>query len=347
MFHLMLSVCLLADPALCAERLLPAPAALSEADCRKTAAARAADWLSAHPGLAGGESRCLPTEALPQLAMKEIGGGLWVHEGQTALPDPQNRGAIANLGLAIGTEGIAVIDAGASRAEAEALYAAIRARSDLPIRAVILTHMHPDHTFGADLFREAGAEILGAPKLGAGLEARADGWMESYPAQIGAGALLGTRPVPPDRGVAEDWLDLGGLRLHLQAVPTAHTDNDLTVFEPVSGTLFTGDLVFNGLLPTLDGSLNGWLGWLAAAHPDVRRIVPGHGPAPLPWPEGAQATRAYLEHLRTTIRAAIAEGLPMSAAIRARDPEEARHWTGYEESHPRNASAAYAELEWE
>ncbi|MGP3696243.1 quinoprotein relay system zinc metallohydrolase 2 [Rhodobacter sp. NSM] len=347
MFHLLLSACLAAEPATCAERLLPAPEARTEAACRADAAAKIDRWLAAHPGLVGGASRCARTDDLPRLSLKEITPGVWVHEGRPALPDRRNRGEIANLGVVIGAAGIAVIDAGASRAEAEALFAAIRTLSDLPIRAVILTHMHPDHSFGAELFREAGAEILGSPKLSAGIEARAAAWMESYPPQVGREALLGTRVALPDRGLRDETLDLGGATLHLQAVATAHTDNDLTVLHVQSGTLFTGDLVFNGLLPTLDGSLNGWLDWLRGTRPEVTRIVPGHGPAPLPWPDGSAATLRYLEHLRTTIRAAIAAGEPMSKAIRESDPEEAARWQGYETSHPRNASAAYAELEWE
>ncbi|WP_145104270.1 quinoprotein relay system zinc metallohydrolase 2 [Cereibacter sediminicola] len=347
MFHLLLHACLAAEPAICAERLLPAPAPLTEEECRSTAAERAASWLLRHPELTPGPSRCAPTSDLPQLALKEVAPGVLVHEGQDGLPDTANRGEIANLGVVIGSEDIAVIDAGASRAQAEALFAAIRSRSDLPIRALILTHMHPDHSFGADLFREVGAEILGAPRLAAGIEARAATWMESYPPQVGTGALLGTRVALPDRGTADETLELGDATLHLRAVATAHTDNDLTVFHAQSGTLFAGDLVFNELLPTLDGSVNGWLAWLDEPRPEVRRIVAGHGPAPVPWPDGAQTTRAYLERLRTTIRTAIAAGQPMSVAIRDRDPDEAARWQAYDTSHPRNVSAAYAELEWE
>ncbi len=345
MLHLVLTLCLAAEPGTCADRLLPAP--LTPAACTAEAGARAAAWLADHPGLTLHGHRCAPLADLPALTLTRVAPGLFVHHGIAALPDQKNLGRIANLGVAIGQDAIAVIDAGASRAEAEALYAAIRARSDLPIRALILTHMHPDHSFGADLFREAGAEILGAPKLAAGIEARAEAWMDSYPAQVGHGALIGTRIALPDRGVATGTLDLGGLVLDLTAEPTAHTDNDLTVFHAASGTLFTGDLVFNDLLPTLDGSVTGWLDWLDHPRPELRQIVPGHGPAPLPWPEGAKPTRTYLTRLADDIRTAIAAGRPMSEAIRHTHPEDAARWQGYAISHPRNASAAYAELEWE
>ncbi len=339
MFHLLLTACLAANPAICAERLLP-----TSGGCEAVAPGHTQAWLERHAELVGQGWRCVPLADLPSLSLAEVAPGVHVHEGAVALTSAANGGAIANLGVIIGSDGIAVIDAGASRAQGEALYAAIRTLSDLPIRYLILTHIHPDHSFGAEVFQEAGAEILAARSFTPAMEARAASYMESYARQIGAEALLGTRIVLPDRAVAEAELSLGADHvLRLVAQPTAHTDNDLTVLHQPSGTLFTGDLVFQGLAPTLDGSISGWLEWLETP-PQARQIVPGHGPAPLPWREGAGPVTTYLSNLRDTIRAALAEGRPMSEVINLPPPSG---WVGAEESHPRNLSAAYQELEWE
>lgn len=348
MFHLVITACLAAEPELCAERLLPTPEPLTEAACRAGAEARIADWIALHPELFPDDWHCAPTGDLRPVVLREIAPGVWVHPGRSEPVSPANGGDIANLGVVVGDR-VAVIDPGGSRAIGEGLYAAIRQITDKPVAHVILTHMHPDHIYGAEVFAEAGAEIIAHPNLASGLERRAEVWAETVPREAGALAMLGTRAVLPVRHIAaHEEIELGGATLRLVPTATAHTDNDMTVLHLESGTLFTGDLVFVGLTPSLDGSLTGWLDWLDhVPDPLPQRIVPGHGPAVVDWETGTAPLRAYLTALADQTRAAIRAGEAMGAAVAHVGRDQRDGWNGFDEINARNAVAAFKELEWE
>jgi quinoprotein relay system zinc metallohydrolase 2 len=279
----------------------------------------------------------------------EVAPGVFVHRGRHELPTPANAADQANLGFVVGAEAVAVIDAGGSRAVGEGLHAAIRARTDLPIRWLVLTHMHPDHTLGASVFAEAGATVIGHARLPAALAARADSYAATLLREAGPALGIGSEPVPPDETVADvRVLDLGGRRLRLEAQPTAHSDNDLTVLDEATGAWFLGDLVFAGHLPTIDGSVLGWLALLDALEArEAAFAVPGHGPPRLPWPEGAAPMRAYLEALVAETRAAIARGDSLGEAVPRLGAGLRGDWALFDAFNQRNATAAYRELEWE
>jgi quinoprotein relay system zinc metallohydrolase 2 len=340
--ELILEACLADRPQVCATRLVPQPAGCD--------AAAAEVWAEARPGLVLRGARCAPLADGPApLAVAEVAPGVFVHQGEVALASAENRGDIANLGFVIGERAVAVIDAGGSRAVGEALYAAVRARTALPIRWLVLTHMHPDHVWGSAVFAEAGAEVVGHARLGAALAARSASYAAMLERDLGpTGAMASALPTP-DVGVADELvLDLGGRSLVLRARPTAHTDNDLTVLDAATGTLFAGDLVFDQHLPTLDGALLGWIELLdALARQPAERVVPGHGAAALPWPAGAAPTRAYLAALAEAAREAVAAGESLGEAAPRIGAELRDGWALFDVFNQRNATAAYHELEWE
>lgn len=298
----------------------------------------------AHIRLARAQSA--PGEALP---VTEIADGVFAFAGIPAMMSANNEGEICNVGFVIGEEAVAVIDSGGSVAEGRELIAAIRAATDKPIRYLINTHMHPDHIFGNAAFEDTGAVVTGHHNLPRALASRGDYYLQSYRDIMGGALMADIKIVPPTKLIIdEEQLDLGGRQLTLQAWKPAHTDNDLTVFDQQSGTFFTGDLCFIHHLPTMDGSLRGWIAQLETLKAIKAKLaVPGHGPVPSKWPEALEPERRYFEVIARDIRKAIADGIPMAKAVKTAAQSERGNWHLFDEYNARNATAAFAELEWE
>ncbi len=280
----------------------------------------------------------------------EVAAGVFVHQGEHAPAyTAANRGDIANCGFVVGGESVAVIDTGGTAAFGRELRKTIESITALPVRYVVNTHMHPDHVLGNAAFRGNETHFVGHHKLAAALSARAERYIAANKTAAGDEAFAGTEIVLPDIAVDGSMrLDLGGRVLELVARRTAHTDNDLTVRDEATGTVFMGDLIFAGHVPAIDGSIRGWIALLEemSAVP-AERIVPGHGPVSMPWPAAAKPMLQYLEAIATEVRAAIRKGRSMSETMRTAAEGERANWELFDEFHPRNVSAAFAELEWE
>ena len=289
-----------------------------------------------------------PGRADPVFVLSEIAPGVFVHQGETALMTRDNLGGIANLGAVAGDAAVAVIDTGGSVIEARAFLAALREKTDKPVRYVVNTHAHPDHVFGNAAFEQAGVIFVGHKNLPRALAARGEFFLSSFRAAMGE-ALDGVRIIPPTMTVADSQtIDLGGRRLVMQAWPTAHSDCDLTVLDEKSGVLFAGDLLFLQHVPVVDGSLLGFLsvaGKLATI--PATRVVPGHGPMVAPWPRALDDQRAYLERLTGDLRAAIRKGATVDETTNIAGEAERPKWRLFDEYHRLNATAGFAELEWE
>jgi glyoxylase-like metal-dependent hydrolase (beta-lactamase superfamily II) len=155
--------------------------------------------------------------------------------------------------------------------------------------------------------------------------------------------------VPPDIEVKDQIeLDLGDRTLIVRAQPTAHTNNDLTIFDPKTKTLWLSDLLFMGHLPVVDGSLNGWLQVIEALRQvDASIGIPGHGPVSVNWPLGLLAEETYLKMLQTEIRAAIKAKKTIEQAQEMIGQNARDQWRLFNELHKRNITTSFAELEWE
>ncbi len=256
---------------------------------------------------------------------------------------------MANAGFIVGSEAVAVIDTLGSAKVGVELRNAIRGVTDKPIRYVINTHMHPDHVLGNAAFKQDEPQFVANRKLKRGLSARAERYLAINKMMLGDEAFEGIEVVLPTVEVADKLtLDLGGRSLVLESHPTAHTDNDLTVTDTATNTLFLGDLLFSVHVPTLDGSIRGWLQLIEAMKKrNATPVVPGHGPHAMELPQAFEPEERYLSAIANDVRALLREGRTLEEAVKTAGFGERDAWKLLDHYHVRNVTAAFAELEWE
>lgn len=300
--------------------------------------------IFAAPGMAAESGEC----AKPARVV-EVAPGAFVRPGITALPNKENRGAIANIGFIIGSESVAVIDSGASLCDGQQLRAAIAQRTSLPVSLVINSHVHPDHVLGNAAFAGDGTKFIAHDRMSRAFAERGQHYLASYGEQIGPEAMQGTQIMPPDIGVADEMrFDLGGREIIVRAHPAAHTDHDLTVLDKAYDILWTGDLIFMEHIPVLDGSLKGWIAvTMDLMSEKVKYIVPGHGPVKAPWPQSGEKQLGYLNRLADDLRKDIAAGKTINEAAASAGMAQSGDWLLFDEFNQRNAVTGFAELEWE
>jgi quinoprotein relay system zinc metallohydrolase 2 len=280
------------------------------------------------------------------LHVTEVATGLYVSQGVQAEAAADNLGAIANVAFIVGDEAVAVLDTGGCLMWGKRLREAIAVTTDRPIRYVVNSHVHPDHILGNAAFDAP--TFIGHAKLPRALAARGAYYLRELRGLLGPLAE-GTRVLMPTMTVEDRAeIDLGRRTLRLQAHPTAHTDNDLSVYDVRTSTLLLSDLLFVERTPAIDGSLKGWLGVIAALRGiEAARAVPGHGPAVVEWPSALDAEEHYFRTVRGETRAVLRKGGTMEEAVATVGGSERGKWLLFDDYHPRNVATAFAELEWE
>ncbi|KQQ87870.1 quinoprotein relay system zinc metallohydrolase 2 [Massilia sp. Leaf139] len=282
------------------------------------------------------------------LKVEQVAPGVYVHIGQHKDFEDGYDGDIANIGFIVGAEAVAVVDTGGSYAVGMALKEALRRVTQLPVRYVINTHGHPDHVFGNAAFAGAGVRFIGHARLPQALAVRGDGYLRSLNKQLGEVANE-SRVVAPGETIGDRLsLDLGGRKLELRAWPKAHTDNDLTVFDAASGSLWTGDLLFIERTPSVDGDVPGWL----AAMESLRKLkagvtIPGHGPVTRNRDAALDRQRDYLTILLRDVRAGIRDGADMTETMEQAAASERARWQLFDAVNRRNVNLLYPLMEWE
>lgn len=255
-----------------------------------------------------------------------------------------------NAGFIVTGAGVVVIDALASPQQGEALLRTIRSVTRQPVRWLVLTHHHPDHHFGAIVFRKAGARVIAHPDTRVlAAEAGPDALVADWVRVMGLEAMRGFEFANvPDRPVTgSDTLRLGGRTLVITHPGAGHSAGDLMVWLPKERVLFTGDLLIeDGVTMVVDGSaraLEHGLGMIDSLAPRI--AVPGHGAIPARPAELVARTRAYITGLQADMRAAVEKGVPMLRALATLPPPDETRPVSFNSRRRRNAARVYVEEE--
>jgi len=236
-----------------------------------------------------------PADALP-FTLKPLG-----HNVYAAIDGPKG-GAGANAGFVIGDDGVLVVDTFESLDAAKALLAEIRKLTPLPVKYVVNTHYHLDHTGGNKVFQDAGAAVIAHRNV--------PGWIRTEnlkffgknikPEQKAMVEALGSPNLVYDQNIG---VTLGAVAVYIRYFP-GHTGGDSVVFIPSAGVVFGGDLFWNHTLPNLiDASTEPWISTLTEIlkRAPSAAFVPGHGDVG----KGAdvEAFRGYLQDIRSMTEA--------------------------------------------
>ncbi len=298
--------------------------------------------------LAGSLAAGAPAQSQPVQPV-EVGPGVWMVQGASALGSPANRNFISNAAFVVTREGVVVVDALGSPALARELVAAIARITPQPIRHVVLTHYHADHVYGLQVFKELGATITAHQAGRAYLHSDTAALrLQVSRTELAPWVDADTRLVAADR-----WIDqttrftLGGVDFVLQPAGPAHTPEDLVVVLPQQRLLIAGDLVFRGRVPFVGQADSGrWIEVLnRLLDYKVRTIVPGHGPASTSAESDLMLTRDYLQHLRQTMGEAARNLDPFEDAYARADWSRFEHLPLFKAANRINAYNTYLLME--
>jgi cyclase len=247
------------------------------------------------------------------------------------------------IGVLAGPDGVLMVDDEFAPLSAK-IAAAIKQISDQPIRFLVNTHVHPDHTGGNENFGKMGAIIFAREEL-------RDRLMHPNPTANGAPGVpapAAALPLVTYEGIVK--LHIDGEIVELIPIPRAHTDGDTMIYFPGLDVIMTGDFYRSIQYPNIDrangGTLSGLVDGLGVviglAGPNTK-IVPGHGP--VVGRAEVIANRDMVLAVRDRVAKLIAEGKTQDEVLAANPTSEYdAHVPNSKETTQRFVTQLYAEL---
>lgn len=241
-----------------------------------------------------------------QIQTVPVGPGVYMLVGQGG-----------NVGVAVGEDAVFLVDDQFAPLSAK-ITAAVKALSDKPIKFLLNTHWHGDHTGGNENFGNAGVIIVAHDNVRQRMSV--DQFMARFNQTVKASPKAALPVVTFGDLVT---FHLNGDDIHAIHVNNAHTDGDAVVHWVKANAMHMGDTFFNGMYPFIDlgsgGSINGVIEAVSTALTyanENTKIIPGHGP--LSNRADMVAYRDMLVAVRNNVRKLIAQGKTMKQTLAAK-----------------------------
>jgi len=269
--------------------------------------------------------------------------------GATAPPTYENSGHNNNLSFVITTDGVVVINSGASVRLASALHEEIKTITDQPIKLVINENGQGHAVLGNLYWSQLGIDILAHEDAIHEIEENSYTILERMKS-YNRDKAVGTEVVIPNKSFSEKSIfTLGDLEFHVLHLGPAHGPGDTQVWLPQLSLMIAGDMAFHErMLPIFENTCTKcWLEtWDEKFAPlNATYVIPGHG-HPTNMAQVTRFTRDYLEDLRTKVFEVLDNGGDLAEAFYV-DQERWRSLDTFEELAKRNAGRVFEEMEFE
>ena len=274
--------------------------------------------------------------------------GVWSAIGATSPPRYENSGHNNNLSFVITSDGVLVVNAGASYLLAKALHTEIKKITDQPVKYVVLENGQGHAVLGSNYWKTQGAKIIAHEDAVHEIEENSFAMVDRMKKTVKERAE-GTVVVMPDETFTDKKIiEMGGLRIELLYLGPAHSPGDIMVWLPEKRLIITGDMAFHErMLPLFEHTdTAAWIAtWDKFAALDAKYVIPGHG-GPTNMAEVARFTKDYLIYLRKKMAGLIEKGGSLQEAYEI-DQSPYLHLHTSEFLAKRNAGQVFTMMEFE
>jgi len=281
--------------------------------------------------------------------INEVDKNIFLHYGVHEDSSLKNQGDIANIGFIVGKESVLIIDTGGTLKIAKNLLETVRNKTSLPISHVVITHGHPDHYLGSEIFKTLNIQFIGHENLKRSINMNFNFYKTLQASSIEDQSILDIKPVFPDLEIKKNQtitIDLGGREVKIRAWESGHTDSDLSVYDVKSKILWTENIFVNRI-PSVRASILGWKKNLEiTSKMDINKIIPGHGKITTK-DEALLPMLSYFRRMIEEIRTLHNKGKNIETAQKEVAKENKENWLLFNDYHISNVTKAYSELEWE